>query len=395
MVEKPLVLIVDAEETSIKYIAYILEQAEYQPLTAASGKEALILAWREIPDIIILEQDFPDISGEEVVQKIRNDRRTKDKYIIAFTSEKPSDTLLSLVDIGIAKGEGGDVELLQAINNYQKSQTAQRETTGATVDEVIYPEMKGHLIVFLGAKGGTGTSSLCANIASIFADQHNDLRHAVVDLVLPVGSIAHIVGYADHLNIVSISKMDQAEMTPEFISEQIPKLGLWNFHLVSGSPDPEASKELNVDHIHGFINSILRYYDFVFVDLGRTLSKISIPLILKAEQVVVTLNNDMSAINLTKIVFDYLWTSGLKPTHVFPLINRTVEVERTSMEEIQTILDIEIQGGIPYIAANISLANYLHQPITYKFPDNLVSIALKQIAAKIETRTKDVRRLGL
>lgn len=394
MVEKPLVLIVDAEETSIKYITYILKQADFKPLAATSGKQALIDAWRELPDIIILESDLPDISGEEVAQKLRNDRRTKDKYFIAFTAEKPSAEFVSMMDVSIAKGEGGDVRLLEAINNYQKQQTTQFDAA-STIPDDMYPETNGHLIVFLGAKGGTGTSSLCANIASSFADNHSDLRHAVIDLVLPVGSIAHIVGYEEEFDIVSISQMSFSEMTPAFINEQIPKLGLWNFHLVSGSPDPESGKELDVDSIHAFINLVLRYYDFVFVDLGRTLSKISIPLIVKADQVIVTLNNDISTINLTKIVFDYLWDSGLKPTHVFPLINRTVELGKTTLEEIQETLDIEIQGGIPFVGANLSLANYLHQPVSYKFPDSLLSIALNQIAEKIEKRTKEVIRLGL
>ena len=61
-------------------------------------------------------------------------------------------------------------------------------------------------MVFLSAKGGTGTSSLCANIAMCLGSEKIDTRVAVMDLVLPIGSIADIVGYADQMNLVISGK---------------------------------------------------------------------------------------------------------------------------------------------------------------------------------------------
>jgi len=71
--------------------------------------------------------------------------------------------------------------------------------------KALVKEAGGRLIVFLSAKGGSGTSSLCANIATNIALYKPDSHVAVVDMVLPIGSIANIVGYQGDLNLVSMA----------------------------------------------------------------------------------------------------------------------------------------------------------------------------------------------
>ena len=61
-------------------------------------------------------------------------------------------------------------------------------------------EKIGPLLIFLSAKGGTGTSSLCANFAMNIQQEHPDARVVVADLVLPIGLIGPIVGEDGTLN---------------------------------------------------------------------------------------------------------------------------------------------------------------------------------------------------
>jgi MinD superfamily P-loop ATPase len=49
-------------------------------------------------------------------------------------------------------------------------------------------------MVFLSAKGGTGTSTLCANLATYIQQTNTESRVVVADLVLPIGSMGSIVG---------------------------------------------------------------------------------------------------------------------------------------------------------------------------------------------------------
>jgi septum site-determining protein MinD len=235
----------------------------------------------------------------------------------------------------------------------------------------------GWLIVFLSAKGGTGTSSLCANIAMNVAINQPEARIAVLDLVLPIGSIAGIVGYQSDENVVTIAQRPVTETTPEFLRENLAQLEAWRFHLLAGSPDPEHGNELVVTRIGDLVAGLKSAYDFVFLDLGRSLSRISLPLIQQADIVTMVVGADISTVALTKTVWDYLQTKGLQASSVFMILNRAVGLEGVTKPEAEKIIGIPINTSMPYLGANLSLANNQHQPFVVKFPSDTASIVLK------------------
>ncbi len=138
-------------------------------------------------------------------------------------------------------------------------------------------------MAFISAKGGTGTSSLCANIAMNIKQSEPEAQVVVVDMVLPIGSIAGIVGYEGDKNLVTISQLPASETTPEFFRNTLTELAVWRIHLLAGSPDPDKGNQLAVGQIDDIVSALKSTYDFVLLDLGRTLSHISLPLIEHAD----------------------------------------------------------------------------------------------------------------
>ena len=65
------ILVVDDEVVLVETIAYNLEQAGYQVITASDGVSALEAAQRENPDLIILDVNLPGMSGVEWCRKLR------------------------------------------------------------------------------------------------------------------------------------------------------------------------------------------------------------------------------------------------------------------------------------------------------------------------------------
>lgn len=63
----------------------VLESDGYEVLEAASGQRGWELAKEETPDMILLDLILPDLSGYEVLKKIRDNENTKDIPIIIFS----------------------------------------------------------------------------------------------------------------------------------------------------------------------------------------------------------------------------------------------------------------------------------------------------------------------
>jgi two-component system KDP operon response regulator KdpE len=68
---KPLVLIVDDEPQMRRLLAVSLEASGYRVEVAASGQEGLVLAAQRQPALIVLDIGLPDLSGHEVLRRLR------------------------------------------------------------------------------------------------------------------------------------------------------------------------------------------------------------------------------------------------------------------------------------------------------------------------------------
>ena len=84
--EGPLVLVVDDNERNLRLARDVLRAAGFRTLEAATGGEALSLADRELPDVVLLDLGLPDIHGTAVARSLRDAERTAGIPLVALTS---------------------------------------------------------------------------------------------------------------------------------------------------------------------------------------------------------------------------------------------------------------------------------------------------------------------
>jgi MinD-like ATPase involved in chromosome partitioning or flagellar assembly/ActR/RegA family two-component response regulator len=367
------ILIVDADVASLNFLVRLEKEQGYFTVAADSGKEGLIVAWRDRPDLIIFDPALPDISPEEFLLKLRRDLRSTNIPILAVSSSHNPGTRESCLHAGCNEYMLKTGELVTTLPKVIT------RLLGGT-KELVKDKEGGHLIVFLSAKGGTGTSSLCANFAMAIHHNKPEANVAVVDLVLPIGSIAPIVGYQGDLDLVSISEMSSAETAGDYFHKSLPFIELWQFRLVAGAPDPERSNDLKVARIPEVINALQKAYDYIVVDLGRSLSRISLPIIQIADIAVLVMSTDQSTITLTKKILDYLHAQGIESRNIYAILNRAVGLEGLTKAEAEKIIGLPIKTAIPYMGGNFALANNLNQPIILKYPEDTASIVFRDVA---------------
>lgn len=81
------ILVVDDELVLLETIAYNLEQEGYQVFTATDGTSALEAAYREKPDLIILDLMLPVIDGLEVCRQLRREDDMANTLILMLTAK--------------------------------------------------------------------------------------------------------------------------------------------------------------------------------------------------------------------------------------------------------------------------------------------------------------------
>ncbi|NCP61307.1 MAG: response regulator transcription factor, partial [Flavobacteriales bacterium] len=84
------ILLVDDEPDILEIVGYNLSNEGYQVMTAENGLEAVKIAKKELPHLIILDVMMPEMDGIEACEIIRKNPDLKDT-IIAFLTARGED----------------------------------------------------------------------------------------------------------------------------------------------------------------------------------------------------------------------------------------------------------------------------------------------------------------
>ena len=83
---KPRVLVVDDESDYTELLKFNLESQGFDILTAADGMEALNIARRELPDVVLVDLMLPDLDGFSVCEILRSQPSTSQVPIIVVSA---------------------------------------------------------------------------------------------------------------------------------------------------------------------------------------------------------------------------------------------------------------------------------------------------------------------
>ncbi|MDA7765200.1 response regulator transcription factor [Flavobacteriaceae bacterium] len=94
------ILLVDDEPDIIEIVRYNLEQVGYQIFSASDGLEALKVADKELPHLIILDVMMPNLNGIETCEKLRQDDRFLNTIIMFLTARGEDYSFVAAFDVG-------------------------------------------------------------------------------------------------------------------------------------------------------------------------------------------------------------------------------------------------------------------------------------------------------
>ncbi len=178
---------------------------------------------------------------------------------------------------------------------------------------------------------------------------------------------------------------------PNFFRDALPEMNLWHFSLIAGSPDPESGNRLKVARIGDIVSVLKESYDYILIDIGRSLSRITMPLILHADLNILIISTDIGTVSITKTVWEYMKGKGVGVEALYTILNRAVGLEGLSKTDAEKTLGIPIRTAVPYLGSNMVLANSQHQPYTLKFPKDTASIVFQEAAKEMSALARDLR----
>lgn len=94
------ILLVDDDADILEIVGFNLEAENYQVFTAKNGKEALIIAKKEIPNLVILDVMMPEMDGIETCENMRKVPGLNSTIITFLTARGEDYSQVAGFDVG-------------------------------------------------------------------------------------------------------------------------------------------------------------------------------------------------------------------------------------------------------------------------------------------------------
>lgn len=94
------ILIVDDVADNVKLLSYDLADEGYETITAFRGAQALELAKKERPDLVLLDIMMPEMDGIEVCRRMKADPDLRAIPVIMVSAKGESDAIIEGLSVG-------------------------------------------------------------------------------------------------------------------------------------------------------------------------------------------------------------------------------------------------------------------------------------------------------
>lgn len=131
------ILLVDDDIALQTVISTALSQGGFEIVTANDGKTGIDRAKTEKPDMVLLDQVLPDISGNNILKTLKADEETKNIPVAMLSNFSQNNLMQEAIQAGaldyILKYQIEPADLVQKINTLmQEAQSKQAQSQGNT-----------------------------------------------------------------------------------------------------------------------------------------------------------------------------------------------------------------------------------------------------------------------
>jgi pilus assembly protein CpaE len=232
---------------------------------------------------------------------------------------------------------------------------------------------EGKLLVFLGAKGGSGVSTLAANFA-VALTQDSRQRIALLDLNFPLGNTAIDLGLTAPLSAAD-ALMNLERLDSHFLSTVMIKhsSGL----SVLAAPDRYSRLDVREDSIEKLVNVVRQDFDYVVVDAGAGMGLVGKALLSSATTVYLVLQVSLPELrNANRIVSEYFQSDTPQLEIVLNRFTpRSMEIDE---EAVNKALTMPVKWKVPNDYAAVRKAQNTASPIALE--GSAISQVIRQMA---------------
>lgn len=391
------ILAVDDHPETLDIIVMTLKSYGYDPVYTNYPLEALNLAATELPDLALIDMNMPEMGGLEVVRRLRAMPAISNLPIIMFTAEdQPHQKKAGFaagVDDYLIKPTPPDemvARIEEMLDGLQPNAEMMEQGTviipPSTADPIVVPpsppkavavapekKAKQGTIAVLGARGGVGTTTIALNLSAILSSSGR--QTTLIDLDMKHGHVALYLNAHPTKSVTALAK--ETQPSAQRIAAQVVPYRK-RLHLLLAQSNINGRLPSITPAQTNLIFDTLQHGQYLVADLGSGINDVTMPVIKRADQIVLCLRPERIALISARHLLKSL------PEHTKGNIRLVMTDVQGGIpkEATERFIGHPISTVIPY-APEIANAVNKGVPFTTMYPESSVTLLLRHFAKKM------------
>ena len=218
-----------------------------------------------------------------------------------------------------------------------------------------HTQAAGKILAFVSCKGGSGATFLATNLAYALATLENK-RVVLVDLNLQFGDASLFVSDSKPLATLADVAREIHRLDYSFLAASMLNVTP-NFALLAAPEDPVHANDVKPEHIDALLTLARQNFDFVVLDVGRSLDAVSVRALDQADMIFPVLQTTLPYVRDGKRLLEVFRSLDYRRDKIFPIVNRHEKNSEIKLRDLEGAYGSAVFMTIPnhYEAAAASV----------------------------------------
>ena len=339
--------------------------------TAESGPEAIELARKLVPDVVLMDINMPGMDGIATSEQLS--ASLPSAAVIMMSVQGEADYLRRSMLAGarefLVKPFSAD-ELTTSIRKVREreiekqSRATERGEVAAAAVEAARRASEGAIVTVYSPKGGVGRSTIAVNLAVAVAREGR--RVALVDGSLQFGDVGVLLNLDSRHRSFADLVPEVAAGEPESLETVLVRHET-GVDVLLAPPTPETAELITPAYMRAVLHRLRDDHDLVVVDTQPVLTDMTLAMLDVADRIVALLTLEITNIRNLRVFLEVAHDLGYDDSRLTLVLNRAdsslgirvADVERSIGRKIEHSIVSDgrsvvyaLNRGVPFVISN-------------------------------------------
>ena len=398
MIEQTKVMLVEVFPKVAQKISSLLQRIDYIELIPnnISNSENALETIRQIkPEIVLFEMDIPGLTGIQCTEIIRREFPQIQVIILSEVSSADMvrqamragavdflnystltfDELLSVIQ------RATDIVQQEQIRLHQRQQIQKEQVSNGR--KAVHTD--GKVISVYSPKGGSGVSTIVANLGYVLKEIRPESRVLLMDLDMQYGDISILYNQIPNRSIIDIAIRIQ-NIDEDLIQSVVFPDETSGVDLLAPPQKIDLASELDTATLTKIITELRKIYDLIIVNVDSYLTESSVSCLTNSDLILLIALQQVAALRSLRACISFLHDLGVGREKFAIILNRFDETSSITPKKIGEMLSVGVSHIIPADMKTTEKAANLGIPFTYDNKKVEISKSYQKLGAVIFNR---------